>query len=90
MTPFGVEFIVDVKQMHGEDPSYLDIIEDSLTSPSPASSEALNYSSATQFSRSFVVPLACVPKLETHVATLLQHVNPWIQHTIEESKAMVE
>ncbi|KAG5577626.1 hypothetical protein H5410_057760 [Solanum commersonii] len=37
-----------------------------------------------------VVPLARVQKLEAQMATLLHHIQPWMQKSIAESEARVE
>uniref|UniRef100_M1DXJ9 Integrase core domain containing protein n=1 Tax=Solanum tuberosum TaxID=4113 RepID=M1DXJ9_SOLTU len=58
--------------------------------PSPATSQAPRSSRATPSSGSTVILLSRVQKLEAQMATLLQHVKPWMQRSIKESEARVE
>uniref|UniRef100_M1BAY4 Integrase core domain containing protein n=1 Tax=Solanum tuberosum TaxID=4113 RepID=M1BAY4_SOLTU len=52
--------------------------------------QAPSSSRATSSSGSAVVPLARVQKLEAQMATLLQHVKPWIQRSISKSEVRME
>uniref|UniRef100_M1DVY0 Integrase core domain containing protein n=1 Tax=Solanum tuberosum TaxID=4113 RepID=M1DVY0_SOLTU len=58
--------------------------------PSIATSQAASSSRATPTSGSTLVPLARVQKLEAQMATLLQYMRPWMQRSVEESKARME
>uniref|UniRef100_M1DN05 Integrase core domain containing protein n=1 Tax=Solanum tuberosum TaxID=4113 RepID=M1DN05_SOLTU len=50
----------------------------------PSSSRSTSQLGAT------VVPLARVQKLEAQIATLLHHIQPWMQKTIAEFEAIIE
>ncbi|KAG5610301.1 hypothetical protein H5410_021582, partial [Solanum commersonii] len=60
------------------------------TSSSQASSMAPRSSRSTPQLGATVVPLARVHKLEAQMATLLHHIQPWMQKSIAESEARME
>uniref|UniRef100_M1DVC0 Integrase core domain containing protein n=1 Tax=Solanum tuberosum TaxID=4113 RepID=M1DVC0_SOLTU len=55
-----------------------------------AASMALSSSRSTPELGATVVPLARVQKLEAQMATLLHHIQPWMQKSIAESEARIE
>ncbi|KAH0761420.1 hypothetical protein KY290_017493 [Solanum tuberosum] len=59
-------------------------LADMAVSRDPSSSKSTPPSGAVVF------PLARVQKLEAHMATLLHHIQPWMQKSIVESEARIE
>uniref|UniRef100_M1DDU1 Integrase core domain containing protein n=1 Tax=Solanum tuberosum TaxID=4113 RepID=M1DDU1_SOLTU len=64
--------------------------EEGSMSGSEAASMAPSSSRSTPQLGASVVPLARVQKLEAQMATLLHHIQPWIQKSIAESEARME
>uniref|UniRef100_M1DR12 Integrase core domain containing protein n=1 Tax=Solanum tuberosum TaxID=4113 RepID=M1DR12_SOLTU len=81
--PLGANLVANVEQMQGEESTSPATTEDAPASPSSAASQGPSSSKATPSSGYVVMPLARVQKLETQMATLLQHVRPWMQRSIE-------
>uniref|UniRef100_M1DAM2 Integrase core domain containing protein n=1 Tax=Solanum tuberosum TaxID=4113 RepID=M1DAM2_SOLTU len=79
-----------VGQAQGGDPSipdHTDIVP--ASSAQAASMDPSSSRSAPQLGAT-VVPLARVQKLEAQIATLLHHIQPWMQKSITESEARME
>ncbi|KAG5600238.1 hypothetical protein H5410_031608 [Solanum commersonii] len=68
-------------------PDHTDTVPGSL---SQAASMGPSSSWSTPQLDAAVVPLARVQKLEAQMATLLHHIQPWMQKSIAESEARVE
>uniref|UniRef100_M1DX81 Integrase core domain containing protein n=1 Tax=Solanum tuberosum TaxID=4113 RepID=M1DX81_SOLTU len=75
---------------HGRSPQYTRSHQDCPTSSSQAPSMAPSSSRSTPQLGATVVPLARVHKLEAQMATLLHHIQPWMQKSIAESEARME
>uniref|UniRef100_M1DIP8 Integrase core domain containing protein n=1 Tax=Solanum tuberosum TaxID=4113 RepID=M1DIP8_SOLTU len=88
--PLGNDLAADVEQMHVNDTTIAAAKEDAQARPFPAISHAPSLSRATPSLGSIAIPLARVQKLETEMATLLQHMKPWMQRSIMESEARME
>ncbi|KAG5579965.1 hypothetical protein H5410_050592 [Solanum commersonii] len=79
-----------VGQAQGNDLSAPDHTNTVPGSSSQAASMGSSYSRSTPQLGAVVVPLARVQKLEAQMATLLHHIQPWMQKLIAESEARVE
>uniref|UniRef100_M1DGJ1 Integrase core domain containing protein n=1 Tax=Solanum tuberosum TaxID=4113 RepID=M1DGJ1_SOLTU len=88
--PLGVDLADTVGQAQGGDPSLPDHTETVPASSSQAASMAPSSSRSTPQLGPTVVLLAIVHKLEAHMATLLHHIQPWMQKSIAESEARME
>uniref|UniRef100_M1A7F0 Integrase core domain containing protein n=1 Tax=Solanum tuberosum TaxID=4113 RepID=M1A7F0_SOLTU len=88
--PLGTDLADTVEQAQGSDsiiPGHTDTVP---ASSSQAASRAPSSSKSTLPSGVAVVPMARVQKLEAQMATLLHHIQPWMQKSIAESEARIE
>ena len=76
-----------VEQAQGDNPATFEptdtILVESIPSGSTAPSSSRSTASAT------LVPLARVQKLEDQMATLLHHIQPWMQRSIAEAEERI-
>uniref|UniRef100_M1DF93 Integrase core domain containing protein n=1 Tax=Solanum tuberosum TaxID=4113 RepID=M1DF93_SOLTU len=79
-----------VRQAHDGDPIIPDHTGAVPGSSSQAASVAPSSSRSTPQLGAAVVPMARVQKLEAQMATLLHHIQPWMQKSIAESEARME
>ncbi|KAG5621180.1 hypothetical protein H5410_006398 [Solanum commersonii] len=86
----GVDLADTVGQAQSDDLSSPDHTDTDPGSSSQAASMGPSSSWSTPQLGTAVVPLARVQKLEAQMATLLHHIQPWMQKSIAESKARVE
>uniref|UniRef100_M1DG60 Integrase core domain containing protein n=1 Tax=Solanum tuberosum TaxID=4113 RepID=M1DG60_SOLTU len=86
----GVDLADTVGQAQGGNPSILDHTDTVPASSSHVASMAPSSSLSTPQLGATVVPLARVQKLEAQMATLLHHIQPWMQKSIAESEARME
>ncbi|KAG5591028.1 hypothetical protein H5410_041542 [Solanum commersonii] len=80
--PLGADLADTVGQAQGGDPIIPDHSDTVPASSSQAASMDPSSSRSTPQLRGNVVPLAKVQKLETQMATLLHHIQPWMQKLI--------
>uniref|UniRef100_M1DJA2 Integrase core domain containing protein n=1 Tax=Solanum tuberosum TaxID=4113 RepID=M1DJA2_SOLTU len=88
--PLGSDLADTVGQAQGGD---LNIPDHTNTVPGSSSQAASMAPSSSRFTPQLgatVVPLARVQKLEAQMATLLHHIQPWMQKSIAESEARME
>ncbi|KAG5579575.1 hypothetical protein H5410_050202 [Solanum commersonii] len=88
--PLGTDLEDTGGQAQGNDFSAPDHTENVPGSSSQAASMGPSSSRSTPQLGAAVVPLARVQKLEAQMATLLHHIQPWMQKSIAESEARVE
>uniref|UniRef100_M1BIC4 Integrase core domain containing protein n=1 Tax=Solanum tuberosum TaxID=4113 RepID=M1BIC4_SOLTU len=88
--PLGDDLADTVGLAQGGDPSILDHTNIVPASSSQAASMVPSSSRSTPQLGATVVPLARVQKLEAQMATLLHHIQPWMQMSIAESEARME
>ncbi|KAG5632509.1 hypothetical protein H5410_004226 [Solanum commersonii] len=88
--PLGTDLADTVGQAQGDDLSAPDHTDTIPGSSSQAASMGPSSSRSTPQLGAAVVPLARVQKLEAQMATLLHHIQPWMQKSIAESEARVE
>uniref|UniRef100_M1DUI3 Integrase core domain containing protein n=1 Tax=Solanum tuberosum TaxID=4113 RepID=M1DUI3_SOLTU len=88
--PLGPDLADTVGQAHGCDPIIPEHADAILGSSSQAASMAPSSSRSTPQLGVKVVPMARVQKLEAQMATLLHHIQPWMQNSIAESEARME
>ena len=86
----GTDLVDTVGQAHGGEPIMPDHADTVPGSSSQAASMAPSSSRSTPQLGATVVPLARVQKLEAQMATLLHHIQPWMQKSIAESEARME
>ncbi|KAG5579544.1 hypothetical protein H5410_050171 [Solanum commersonii] len=88
--PLGTDLADTVGKAQGDDlsaPDHTDTIPGSFTQVASMGPSSSRY---TPQLGAAVVPLARVQKLEAQMATLLHHIQPWMQKSIAESEARVE
>uniref|UniRef100_M1APM8 Integrase core domain containing protein n=1 Tax=Solanum tuberosum TaxID=4113 RepID=M1APM8_SOLTU len=78
--PLGADLADTVGQAQGSDPIIPNHTDSIPTSSSQAASRAHSSSRSTPPLGAVVVPLARVQKLEAQMATLLHHIQPWMQN----------
>ncbi|KAG5576597.1 hypothetical protein H5410_056731 [Solanum commersonii] len=88
--PLGADLVDTVGQAQGGDSIIPDHSDTIPASSSQAASMAPSSSRSTPQLGATVVPLARVQKLEAQMATLLHHIQPWMQKSIADSKARME
>uniref|UniRef100_M1DCU9 Integrase core domain containing protein n=1 Tax=Solanum tuberosum TaxID=4113 RepID=M1DCU9_SOLTU len=88
--PLGADLADTVGQAQEGDPIIPDHSDTVLASSSQAASMAPSSSRSTPQLGDIVVPLSRVQKLEAQMATLLHHIQPWMQKSIAESEARIE
>uniref|UniRef100_M1DVI5 Integrase core domain containing protein n=1 Tax=Solanum tuberosum TaxID=4113 RepID=M1DVI5_SOLTU len=88
--PMGTDLADIVGQAQGGDPIIPDHVDTVPGSSSQAASMAPSSSQSTPQLGATVVSLARVQKLEAQMATLLHHIQPWMQKLIAESEARME
>ncbi|KAG5579551.1 hypothetical protein H5410_050178 [Solanum commersonii] len=88
--PLGTDLADTVGQAQGNDLSIPDHTDTVPGSSSQAASMAPSSSRSAPQLGATVVPLTRVQKLEAQMATLLHHIQPWMQKSIAESKARLE
>uniref|UniRef100_M1DQR4 Integrase core domain containing protein n=1 Tax=Solanum tuberosum TaxID=4113 RepID=M1DQR4_SOLTU len=88
--PLGPDLVDTVGQAEGGDPIILDHADAVPGSSSQAASMAPSSSRSTPQLGATVVPMARVQKLEAQMATLLHHIQPWMQKSIAESEARIK
>uniref|UniRef100_M1DLL2 Integrase core domain containing protein n=1 Tax=Solanum tuberosum TaxID=4113 RepID=M1DLL2_SOLTU len=88
--PLGADLADTMGQAQGGDLSIPDHTDTILGSSSQAASMAPSSSPSTPQLGATVVLLARVQKLEAQMATLLHHIQPWMQKSIDESEARME
>ncbi|KAG5600567.1 hypothetical protein H5410_031937 [Solanum commersonii] len=88
--PLGIDLADTVGQAQGDDLSGPDHTDTVPGSSSQAASMGPSVSQSIPQLGAAVVPLARVQKLEAQMATLLHHIQPWMQKSITESEARVE
>uniref|UniRef100_M1DEM1 Integrase core domain containing protein n=1 Tax=Solanum tuberosum TaxID=4113 RepID=M1DEM1_SOLTU len=88
--PLGTDLADIVGKAQGGDPIIPDHTDTVPGSSSQAPSMAPSSSRSTPQLGAIVVPLARVQKLEAQMATLLHHIQPWMQKSIAESEARME
>uniref|UniRef100_M1DZ10 Integrase core domain containing protein n=1 Tax=Solanum tuberosum TaxID=4113 RepID=M1DZ10_SOLTU len=88
--PLGTDLADTVGQAQGDDPIIQDHADTVPGSSSQAASVAPSSSRSTLQLGATVVLLARVQKLEAQMATLLHHIQPWMQKSIAESEARME
>uniref|UniRef100_M1DDK9 Integrase core domain containing protein n=1 Tax=Solanum tuberosum TaxID=4113 RepID=M1DDK9_SOLTU len=88
--PLGTDLADTVGQAQGGDPIIPDHADTVPGSSFQAASMAPSSFRSTPQLGSTIVPLARVQKLEAQMATLLQHIQPWMQNSIAESEARIE
>uniref|UniRef100_M1DPJ2 Integrase core domain containing protein n=1 Tax=Solanum tuberosum TaxID=4113 RepID=M1DPJ2_SOLTU len=88
--PLGTDLADKVGQVQGGDPIIPDHSDTVPGSLSQVASMAPSSSRSTPQLGAIVVPLARVQKLEAQMATLLHHIQPWMQKSIVESKVRME
>uniref|UniRef100_M1DZH1 Integrase core domain containing protein n=2 Tax=Solanum tuberosum TaxID=4113 RepID=M1DZH1_SOLTU len=88
--PLGADLADTVGQAQGGDPSIPDHTDTVSASSSQVASMAPSSSWSTPQFGAVVVPLARVQKLEAQMATLLHHIQPWMQKSIAKSEARIE
>uniref|UniRef100_M1DJL9 Integrase core domain containing protein n=1 Tax=Solanum tuberosum TaxID=4113 RepID=M1DJL9_SOLTU len=88
--PLGTDLADTVGQAQGGDPIIPNYADTVSGSSSQAASMAPSFSRSTPQLGATVVPLAKVLKLEVQMATLLHHIQPWMQKSIAESEAMIK
>uniref|UniRef100_M1DFS1 Integrase core domain containing protein n=1 Tax=Solanum tuberosum TaxID=4113 RepID=M1DFS1_SOLTU len=86
----GAYLVADVEQMEGADPTPPATTDDAPASQTQSASQTPSLSRATSSTGSAILPFAHVQKLEAQIATLLQHVKPWMQRSISESETRME
>lgn len=85
------ENIVDtVEHTHDADPSILNQDNSTATSSSHPASSAPSSSRSTPPTATEVIPFDRVQKLEVHMATLINHVKPFMHNSIMKSKNRLE
>ncbi|KAG5599196.1 hypothetical protein H5410_030566 [Solanum commersonii] len=85
----GADLVDTVGQAQGIDPIIPDHTDTILAFSSQGASRAPS-SSRSKPPLGVVVPLARVHKLEAYMATLLHHIQPWMQKSIAKSEARME
>uniref|UniRef100_M1DM43 Integrase core domain containing protein n=1 Tax=Solanum tuberosum TaxID=4113 RepID=M1DM43_SOLTU len=88
--PMGQDLIHTVEHMQGDGPPTTIPPDEHPTSSSQMASQAPSSSGATPLSRTTMIPLARVQKLEGQMATLLHHIKPGMRKLIDESEERVE
>ncbi|KAG5585447.1 hypothetical protein H5410_045881 [Solanum commersonii] len=88
--PLGADLADMVGKVHGSDPIILDHSDTVPASSSQNASIALSSSRFTLHLGAIVFLLARVQKLEAQMATLLHHIQPWMQKSIVESEVRME
>uniref|UniRef100_M1DJF2 Integrase core domain containing protein n=1 Tax=Solanum tuberosum TaxID=4113 RepID=M1DJF2_SOLTU len=88
--PLGADLADTVGLAQGGDPIIPNNYDTVPASSSQAASMAPSSSRSTPQLGAIVVPLARVQKLEAQMATLLHHIQPWMQKSIVESEAKME
>ncbi|KAG5599608.1 hypothetical protein H5410_030978 [Solanum commersonii] len=88
--PLGADLADTVGKAQGGDPSIPDHNNTVPTSFFQATSMAPSSSRSIPQLGAVVVPLARLQKLEAQMATLLHHIQPWMQKSIVESEARIE
>uniref|UniRef100_M1D9F3 Integrase core domain containing protein n=1 Tax=Solanum tuberosum TaxID=4113 RepID=M1D9F3_SOLTU len=88
--PLGADLADTVGQAQGVDHIIPDHTNTIPTFSSQAASRVPSSSKSTPPLGAVVVPLARVQKLEAQMATLLHHIQPWMQKSIAESEARME
>ncbi|KAG5600404.1 hypothetical protein H5410_031774 [Solanum commersonii] len=88
--PLSTDLADPVGQAQGDNLSAPDHTDTVSGSSSQAASMGPSSSRSTPQLGVVVVPLATVKKLEAQMATLLHHIQPWMQKSIAESEARVE
>uniref|UniRef100_M1E0N2 Integrase core domain containing protein n=1 Tax=Solanum tuberosum TaxID=4113 RepID=M1E0N2_SOLTU len=88
--PLGADLADTVGQAHGGGPIIPDHSDTVPASSSQAPSMAPTSARSTPQLGATVVPLARVQKLEAQMATLMHHIQPWMQKSIAESEARME
>ena len=88
--PLGPDLADTVGQAQGGDPIIPDHADAVPGSSSQAASVTPSSSRSTPQLGVTVVPLTRVRKLEAQMATLLHHIQPWMQKSIAESEARME
>ncbi|KAG5615083.1 hypothetical protein H5410_014907 [Solanum commersonii] len=88
--PLGADLADTVGQAQGDDLSIPDPTDTFSGTSSQAASMAPSSSRSTPQLGATVVPLARVQKLEDQMATLLHHIQPWMQKSIAKFEARME
>uniref|UniRef100_M1E0M3 Integrase core domain containing protein n=1 Tax=Solanum tuberosum TaxID=4113 RepID=M1E0M3_SOLTU len=88
--PLGDDLVREVKVALANDTSAPLTTGDAQAPPSTATSQVRSHPEPLLLQGSTIVPLARVLKLETQMATLMQHMRPWMQQFVEESEACME
>uniref|UniRef100_M1DTS8 Integrase core domain containing protein n=1 Tax=Solanum tuberosum TaxID=4113 RepID=M1DTS8_SOLTU len=88
--PLGADLADTVGQAHGGDPIIADHTDTVPASSSQAASRAPSSSRSTPPLGVAVVLLTRAQKLEAQMATLLHHIQPWMQKSIAEFEARIE